>query len=145
MSTLGAGTGKERSGAINFWIFLLVAALIVLGVNFYAAATKNAQENKARDRIADIQVLSQQIAKFAQEAASGGYEAFAELQATKDRIQLNLDVLREGSTPALIAKAGADEREQFSGIPSYQQEAGVQEPLSRLVTIWGPINQDAQN
>ena len=145
MSTLGAGTGKERSGWINFWIFLLVAALIVLGLNFYFVGDYNTKETKARERIADIQVLSQQIAKFAQEAASGGYEAFAELQATKDRIQLNLDVLQEGSTPALEAKAGADEKEAFSGIPSYKTEPGVQESLSRLVTIWGPINQDAQN
>jgi twitching motility protein PilJ len=98
MSTLGAGSGKERSGAINLWIIILILSLVALGFNFYLSAQYSTEETKARDRIADIEVLSQQISKFAQEAASGGFEAFEELRSTRDRIQLNLDVLRQGSS-----------------------------------------------
>jgi twitching motility protein PilJ len=142
MSTLGAGTGKERSGAINLWIVILIAAMVILGLNFWYSGTKSSQEIKARDRIADIQVLSQQIAKFAQEAASGGFEAFDELAATRNRIQLNLDVLREGSAGVADKPLSEADAEAFSGIPGYKDErlANVGDELGKLVTIWAPID-----
>ena len=96
MSTLGAGSGKERSGMINFWIFLLVIALLALIANAVLSAKYSGEEARARDRVADIRVLSQQVAKAAQDAASGGVDAFDELQSTRERIQSNLDALNNG-------------------------------------------------
>lgn len=143
MSALGAGSGKERSGAINLWIFILLAALFVLAANFYFSAARNAEENKARARLTDVQVLSQKIATFAQAAAAGTLEAFDELQATRDRIQLDLDVLKQGSGVAAgkVPEAQADE---FAGIPGYEAAPGVSEELKALGDVWAPISANAQ-
>ena len=87
MSTLGAGTGKERSGMINFWIFLLVIALLALIANAVLSTKYAGEEGQARDLVADVRVLSQQVAKAAQDAASGGVDAFDELESTRIAIQ----------------------------------------------------------
>ena len=124
MSTLGAGSGKERSGMINFWIFLLVIALLALIANAVLSAKYSGEEGRARDRVADIRVLSQQVAKAAQDAASGGVDAFDELQSTRERIQNNLDALNRG---------GEDN-------PAYAGDSVVGVPLQRLTDTWSPMN-----
>ncbi|MFA7442706.1 MAG: methyl-accepting chemotaxis protein [Lysobacteraceae bacterium] len=130
MSTTSAGSGRERRGAINFWIAILLVALALLGANFYFAARYTAQENEARTRIADIQVLSQQVAKFAQDAAAGGFDAFNELRATSSRIQQAITELQVGAPT--------------DGMPGYAGEAAVSGELERLVSIWQPMREDAQ-
>ncbi|MBW7897132.1 MAG: hypothetical protein H3C27_18665, partial [Opitutaceae bacterium] len=97
MSTLGAGTGKERGGMINFWILLLVIALLALIANAVLSTKYATEESNARDVVADVRVLSQQIAKAAQDAASGGVDAFDELQGTRDKVQKDVDALNKGN------------------------------------------------
>lgn len=80
-TTIGAIGGKERRGILNFWILILTIAILLLGINFYFSTRYAQQEADARDLVANIQVQSQQIAKFAQEAAAGGLESFSELRA----------------------------------------------------------------
>ncbi len=130
MSTAaGAVGGRERRAGFNISIAILLVALVVLIANFYMAARYTAQETAARDRVTEIQVLSQQISKFAQEAAVGGFDSFDELEATRQRIQANLDTLRQGS---------ADD-----GIPAYQDEPGVADELNKLSQTWANIDRDA--
>lgn len=131
MSTAkSAVTGKERGITINFWAFVLGIALVLFGLNFYVATQRNAEESKARDLIAEVQVLSQQVAKFAAEATSGGFEAFDELKATRLRIVQILQDLARGNSGL--------------GLPGYSGEPGVTEPLARLQESWAPIDQNAQ-
>ena len=128
MSTLGAGTGKTGGGMINFWIFLLVIALLALIANAVLSAKYAAEEGNARDLIADVRVLSQQVAKAAQDAASGGVDAFDELESTRVNVQKNLDALNKGS----------DNNPPYAGRPV----VGV--PLQRLTETWAPMNEAAQ-
>ncbi len=120
---------SERSTTINFWAMVLAVSLPLFGLNFYLTGQRNAEENQARDLIAEVQVLSQQVAKFSAEAAAGGFEAFAELRATRDRIETILAALREGDI------AG--------GLPAYAGAPIVSEPLMRLEQTWVPISQNA--
>ncbi len=129
MSTTTAGGGRERRGAINFFIAILLFALALLGANFFFQARNTAHENEARNRIADIQVLSQQIAKFAQEAASGGFDAFIGLRETKDRIQVAITELQVGAPEV--------------GMPSYKDNPVVGEELERLSVVWKSVEQNA--
>ena len=124
MSTLGAGTGKERSGLINIWIFLLVVALLALLGNALYSASLSSEESAARDLVADVRVLSQQVAKAAQDAASGGVDAFDELEATRARIQVNVDALNNGG----------------QGSSAYAGRPVVGVPLQRLTETWTPMN-----
>ena len=128
MSTLGAGTGKERSGMINFWIFLLVIALLALIANAVLSTKYASEEGKARDLVADVRVLSQQIAKAAQDAASGGVDAFDELESTRKAVQANLDALNKGG----------------EGNPAYAGNKVVGLPPQRVTEIWGPMNDSAR-
>jgi twitching motility protein PilJ len=134
MSTnIGAVGAKERRGALNFWILILVVAMVFLIVNFYVAATYSSEEGEARSLVSQVQVESQQIAKFAQEAASGGYESFDMLAATRTSIQSALDKLKKGDA--------------VSGLPSFAGSRGgvsVEKQLNELVATWGPVSENAE-
>lgn len=119
--------GKERSSQINLWILVLAFAIVAFVGNTWYAAQRNAEETAARDAAAEIQVLSQQIAKFSSEAVTGGFEAFGELRGTRDRIQTLLNALNRGD----------------ARIPGYQGDSIVGEPLERLNRTWDPISQNA--
>ena len=72
MSTAAAAVGgRERRGAYGLWVVILLAGLGILLTNFFFTARYNTQENNARAIVADIRVLSQKIAKFAQGAGGG--------------------------------------------------------------------------
>jgi twitching motility protein PilJ len=129
MSTVGAGTGKERSAAINFWILLLIVALIALITNAYLSADYAEEESSARDLVADIMVLSQQNAKFSQDAVSGGLEAFDELESTRLDIQSNIDHLSAGD--------GAN-------LNGYATSPEIGPTLAKLKETWAPINEASQ-
>src|SRR3546814_10673205 len=131
MSTAsGAKAGKERGALTNFFSFVLVAAIAVFFLNFYFGNQRNAEENKAREYIAESQVLSQQIAKFSAEAVSGGFEAFSELKSTRGRIETLVRNLLNGNPD--------------DNVPAYQGQAGVGDPLQKLVDSWTPVNNSAQ-
>jgi len=130
MSTAAvAGGGRERRSAYLIWIFIVLIGFLALIGNSYLAGRYNDQESKAREKVADIQVLSQQIAKFSQEAASGNFDAFDELAQTRKNIQEAIAALRDGS--------GAD------GIPAYKDTPGIKEDLAKLERIWAPLNENA--
>ena len=129
MSTVGAGTGKERSAAINFWILLLIVAMIALIANAYMAGDYAEEESTARDLVADIMVLSQQNAKFSQDAVSGGLDAFDALESTRLDIQSNIDKLSAGDSGQL---------------DGYATNKDVSPTLDKLKTTWAPINTASQ-
>jgi twitching motility protein PilJ len=125
MSTAaGATGGKERASGINFWLLILVLALVVFGFNFYRTTVLANQEGHAKNLIADIQVLSQQIAKFASEASGGNELAFDELATTRSTIQSHVTALRSGDAQ----------------MPGYQEVPGIQEQLAILTQTWAPMD-----
>src|SRR5690606_12151501 len=87
-------------------------------------ASLSSEESAARDLVADVRVLSQQVAKAAQDAASGGVDAFDELEATRARIQVNVDALNNGG----------------QGSSAYAGRPVVGVPLQRLTETWTPMN-----
>lgn len=132
MSTAAAAVGgRERRGAYGLWVVILLAGLGILLTNFFFTARYNTQENNARAIVADIRVLSQKIAKFAQGAGGGGLEEFDELQATCEQVQGNLDALLKGRS------------EGERPVPAYENVSGVSGELKNLVDIWQPLNQNA--
>lgn len=77
---------------------------------------------------------SQQIAKFAQEAASGGYESFDMLDATRTSIQVALDKLKQGDAA--------------SGLPAFASSRGMasasEKQLGELIATWAPVSENAE-
>jgi len=113
---------------INFWIFLLLVALSALIANAVLSTKYATEESNARDLVADIRVLSQQIAKAGQDAASGSVDAFDELENTRAQVQTNLDALSKGS----------------DANPGYTGDTVVGVPLQRLTETWGPMSDAAR-
>ncbi|HET6604034.1 MAG TPA: methyl-accepting chemotaxis protein [Xanthomonadaceae bacterium] len=130
MSTVGGLTGRERSRGIYLWVVILVAALVVFGANAYFANQFSSEEARASALVAELQVRSQQIATFSGEATSGGFEAFEELQATRDRIQSIINALRAGDAA--------------QGVPGYENQPIISEELARVTQSWALINSNAE-
>lgn len=79
---------KDKLGGFSqkAWIVLLILSAIVLAINLGAANYYSVQENKARALSSELQVLSQKLAKYSKESASGNADSFVEFKATQGRI-----------------------------------------------------------
>ncbi len=122
-------TGKLTNFGLGFWAFVLILSLLVFGANFLYAAYLNDKENNARALTADLQVLSQQLAKYTQEAVDGNADAFTEFKATKTRIDSIVNALRSGS-----ATEGVD------GYEGNNNALGVSSALAKVTETWTPMS-----
>lgn len=95
MSTTG-GVGKERGYTIL--IVLLVAFIGFAAVDFVLLNFKNSEDRQAIALTTQIQVLSQQTAKYALEASGGNPDSFAELENARDTIDSAVQRLVGGDT-----------------------------------------------
>ena len=86
MSTnLRSVTDKLGTYSQKFWLSLLIASIAVFAANYFASTYYSGQENQARALSSELQVLSQKLAKYSKESASGNAESFAEFKDTKER------------------------------------------------------------
>ena len=76
---------------------LLVGVIMLLVANFVFLNQANEQQRRHLGLITQVQVLSSEIAKQANEAAGGTFDAFDELRETRDKIQINLTALTDGN------------------------------------------------
>ncbi len=113
-----------------FWGLMAFLSLLALLANVGWRFYKDGQERAAIGFTTDLQVLSQQISKFATEAAAGNLEAFEELKTTRSNIESRVNGLLKGDAVA--------------GIPGYQNDSdAVRIPLNKLNEDWQPINNAA--
>jgi len=131
-TTSGAIAGKERTGGANaMLIFLLVVAIISAAADFIWLNIKNSHDRQAVAYTTQIQVLSQALAKYASEAASGNIDAFKELEDARNKIDTYINRLNDGDTSS------------GTGMPSYRDEIGVIQELAELSKAWLPVQQNA--
>ncbi len=128
MSTT-SGAVRTGSGLRN-WAVLAVLCLVGLLANALYGGRLNDQDRTAITKATSVQVLSQQIATFAREAAGGQPEAFSELKDTRDKIDANISQLESGS-------AATD------GMPAYGTQPGVADQIKKLRDTWNPIRNNA--
>ncbi len=57
-------SGRMSSYGLRVWIAILAIAVLIFGANFFVANRLSGQENSARAMTAQLQVLSQQLAKY---------------------------------------------------------------------------------
>ena len=128
MSSNRTFTERLAGFGVTVWAIVVIASLILLGANFVAADYYADRENNARTVTADLQVLSQQLAKYTQEAVDGNAEAFTEFKATKARIDAIVAALRTGSSTM-----GVD---AYEGDPN---AIGVSNALEKVTQTWTPM------
>lgn len=95
MSTTG-GVGRERGYTIL--IILLVVSIGFAAIDFVLLNFKNSEDRQAIALTTQIQVLSQQTAKYALEASGGNPDSFAELENARDTIDSAVQRLVNGDT-----------------------------------------------
>ena len=126
MSTTTGGSGKERS---YIGVIILLALMIIIAAgNFYLLNRKNDQERQAVGLTTQIQVLSQQTAKYALESASGNIDSFKELQATRNAIDNDVQQLMKGNPQ--------------KGMPSYGANAITSRQVRSLSNAWSQLDGD---
>jgi twitching motility protein PilJ len=95
MSTTG-GIGKERG--YTGLIVLLLVAIGFAALDFFLLNQKNGEDRQANGLTTQIQVLSQQTAKYALEAADGNIDSFKELESTRNAIDSAVSRLNKGDS-----------------------------------------------
>ena len=114
MSTTAGGAGRERGYTIVI-VFLLLA-IGLASVDFWWLNNKNSEDREAIALTTQVQVLSQQTAKYALEASDGNRDSFRELSATRNTIDSAVQRLVKGDDKTgMPAYSDADGRSTASG------------------------------
>ncbi|RDS84650.1 methyl-accepting chemotaxis protein [Dyella monticola] len=127
MSTTG-GVGKERGYTIL--IVLLVVSIGFAAVDFVLLNLKNGEDRQASALTTQIQVLSQQTAKYALEASGGNSDSFAELENARDAIDSSVQRLVKGD-----AKTGMKPYADKNVTPTGRS-------VSKLADAWSQLDGD---
>jgi twitching motility protein PilJ len=126
MSTISGGNGRERG--FTWLVVLLLLAIAFAVVDFFLLNQKNSEDRQAVGLTTQVQVLSQQTAKFALEAAGGNLESFKELASTRSTID--------------SAVAGLTKGDPKTGMPSYAGNPVTGPAVKALNTAWNQLDRD---
>lgn len=127
-TNINTGSIKKLGGDKKFLntIVLLVASIIAMASTFVYISIQDGYVNEYIKLAGEQRVLSQRVAKYAFEAASGNEDAFEQLQVYRDKFSRTNTVLREGD---------AD-----TGLPSANEKvANSAEALQAVENRWGAL------
>jgi twitching motility protein PilJ len=127
MSTTG-GIGKERG--YTGLIVLLLIAIGFAALDFFLLNQKNGEDRQASALTTQIQVLSQQTAKYALEASDGNVESYKELESTRNAIDGAVQKLAKGDP-----KGGMEAYGDNNASPAGRS-------VTALVNAWGQLDGD---
>jgi len=132
MATIVSGRGSSASASLRLSALLLVLASSVFVADFGYARFLASRDTNGRTAAAELQVLSQQLPKFANRAVRGDEAAFDGLASVKRRIDALVLGLRNGSREL--------------GVPAYAGNAlepGVASRVDRVGDVWRKMSADA--
>jgi len=127
MSTTG-GVGKERG--YTGLIIALVIAFGFTGVDFAMLTLRGREDTQATGLTTQIQVLSQQTAKLALEAADGNVDSFKELETNRNTIDAAIQRINKGDE-----KGGMKPYADNNATPAGRA-------VSALSNAWGQLDAD---
>ncbi len=128
MTTDASKPIQQRSGRLYIVVGLLVFLLAFVAVTFYLITRESRYQQEWIGHATSVQVLSQQMAKSAAEAAEGTLVAFFELGDARGDIAHAMNSLKEG--------------DPIQSLPPLPDSIG--EPLAALDNTWQRMNKDAQ-
>ncbi len=129
MSATTGSVGKERGGANNWLVVLLIIAIVVAVADFAWLTYEAGQDAKAGSLITKVQVLSQQLSKVANDAAGGNLDAFKSLEQTRDTIDSLLTTKFKKGDPV-------------TGMKGYGDEPTLSKEISEIDKAWAQLNTD---
>lgn len=121
--SVGAGNlAEQRAGSFLKWIAVVLLGMAIFGVTFYFNNRNSGHKQEALSMLADIQVDSQQVAKFAQSATEGDAAAFEALQAARARITGNVNTLVNGGGEKSIPAYGKQSGKTGQAVQTVQSQ-----------------------
>ena len=129
MSRFSTAKLFRRGRLQNYLMLSMIVVFLLVILNFWTVNRNNNHERRYISHTNEIQVLSQQVAKSASEAASGNLDALDELSRSKQLIQINIDSLTNGH-PA-------------SALPRSPVEAT--RSLDAVIEIWERVKRNSDN
>jgi len=133
------GTDRKYLGII----VPLVAAIIVMAAVFGYVSVKSGHDRQYLELAGEQRVLSQRVATYALEAASGKVDAFARLSAFRNRFKSTLDQLQGGNDNGLPATSGAIAGNQLAAVA--EQWAKVDKNVQTILSAQEPIKSVRDN
>lgn len=133
------GTDRKYLGII----VPLVAAIIVMAAVFGYVSVKSGHDRQYLELAGEQRVLSQRVATYALEAASGKVDAFARLSAFRNRFKSTLDQLQGGNDNGLPATSGAIADNQLAAVA--EQWAKVDKNVQTILSAQEPIKSVRDN
>ncbi|GAB4194092.1 MAG: chemotaxis chemoreceptor PilJ [Wenzhouxiangellaceae bacterium] len=97
-------------------IVLLIVLLVLAVANFYLLNESNRQQQQYLALTTNIQVVTQQLAKAAGEAAVGNFEAFQELAEARNTIESDLSDLRNGNDSTSLERSPPAVHDQLTTV-----------------------------
>lgn len=118
----GSSNGKAREGGSNFWVILLVIFVLVFAANTVASVWRATRLGGASTAVAELQVLSQQLASQALAVTGGSTDAFEDFKETYGKIEENIKLVSS----------------------NYGANLSVAAPISQVRKTWAPLAKSAQ-
>jgi twitching motility protein PilJ len=123
----------ESSGGLKLVGGLLFIVVVLFGLNFWWSNVQDTRDRLYLAKANEIQVLSQQIATQANEAANGNFEAFEDLETRRRQIR---DLLGD-------LQGGVGTEELIPVLPPMPNEL-VGNELNAVAETWAAINENSQ-
>jgi twitching motility protein PilJ len=124
-----AGAAGRGSGRANTVLFVVLGILFIIAiVDFVLLYLNNRDDRQAITYTTQIQVLSQQLAKYASEAVGGNELAFQELESTRSNIDTYVHALNVGDKT----------------MPAYAPKSGVKNEIEALTKAWTELQGNAK-
>jgi twitching motility protein PilJ len=127
MNSANYNPASQRSGGLYLLVGLLVVMLGFVAVTFYLITLDSRNEQAWMSLTTEVQVLSQQVAKSATEAAEGNLDAFYQLGDANSQMSRAMNTLKSGDSELSIPS-----------LPS-----AMTEPLGHLSDTWSRMSEDA--
>ena len=133
MSSKATPITERRLSPLQVLLFLVLVGLVgAVSLNFFLLNQRNAQETQYLALTTEIQVRAQQLAKAAGEAAVGNFDAFDELESTRDIIAESINQLRNGNPETDLPPSPAAVNDSLSTLEEIWQ--GIDAETSRILS-----------
>lgn len=116
----------ERSGLFYTLTAILIGLLLFVAATFYLIVRESRSEQEWIALSTDVQVVSQQLAKSASEAASGVFDAFFALGDARSIIEDDMKMLRDG--------------DPLQGLPPVP--GSIEDELATVEETWQRMNEN---
>ncbi len=148
-STARRGPSNKSSRSVVLLALLLFITIVLAVVAFLHVSQRDRYDEQYRLRAAELQILSQRVAKYALAAAQGDEDAFDRLRADSSRFDELIGQLKSGDEmaqlPAVPDEIKGDFRElenRWLGLRAYADEVRLNQPTIINIREFVSVVQD---